>query len=384
MALCALFAGCAGHQQHIGADELRRIRSIEVVVDVPSTNFVYESQSTTLFLQPGAGVSMGAALGAAVVVNLVAAGIEHAVTATAREASAPVGRSVRDLDLRGTTFSQLQAMTAGHANTPAWNLSASPIPKPKAVEIPPEMRSAPPGIYKPDPVDPIKPLIEHAKASSSDATLFVNVLPLFRAANGQGALVQSTSSLYDKSGKLLSTWTTTFIGPTAPDAERSDIVQWWADQRYRRFIAQGIRAVMRPIAEEFTQPEVVARRRADMARLLTPKAELRADPTQRTSVSQSQESTANAMRMRSTVCAVDGDDKRVIYRYERHSRGEYLAVSAYCPGEQLNLWNQDLMAGMSWLSEPLPAPTVVTRAVKDDEAVAPQAAEAPVRRPAAR
>jgi hypothetical protein len=35
---------------------------------------------------------------------------------------------------------------------------------------------------------------------------------------------------------------TQFVGPAHPSAEQSDVVRWWADGRYRRFLAHGTRA----------------------------------------------------------------------------------------------------------------------------------------------
>jgi hypothetical protein len=327
---------------------------------VPESNFIYLQGGTYVYAQPPVGMAVAAGVTINVVANLVISGIEYARAAVAREAMGPVGTSVQDIDLRRTVFAQLASTDTIRQDAPVLRLSAQPFPKAEPDAARDATRGPTGTDIKTTTPDPMQPLIERARAGEADATLFVRVVPLFRDATGAASVLNS-SWLYAKSGKLLSSWSVKLPGPTPPDADQSALVRWWAEGRYRRFIAQGVRAVVRPIAEDLLQPTIFAQRQADMERSLAKMAEVKVvDPMLRQTGAQVQGSTANALRMKSTGCSVESDDKLVIYRYERVGRGTSLAVAAYCPGETLDLWSQELVPGLSWLTESLPAPVALT------------------------
>jgi hypothetical protein len=368
MAVLIVLAGCSNGPRAVSEELLAKLRTIEVSIDVPPGNFLYVHGSSSDTMPPvmaPAGTSAGAVMAANIFAGLLIAGIEHAMTAAGREATVPIGNSVKDLDVRTMAFGHLKTMSAGVSNAPALTLSAEPFPKEQPVQVPQAEINAPPGSFpKPDPPDPLKPMRDRARVSQADASLFVRVWPVFRGGPNTATMVQSAAWLYDKSGNLIYNSATTFVGPASPNLARTEVVRWWADGRFRRHTVHGIRAVTLPLGEDLITPVVGARRTADMEHTLATKSERhRTDGMQlREAVPQAQESTANAMRMRSTGCAVESDDKNVIYRYERHVQGQFVAVSAYCPGERLDLWSQDMVPGMSWLTQPLPTPVVVTSA----------------------
>jgi hypothetical protein len=370
MAALIVLGGCANAPRGVTEHQLAKLRSIDISIDVPPGNFLYIHNSSAESMPPvlgPPGASVGTVMAANLFAGLIIAGIEHAMTAAGREATVPVGNSVKDLDVRGMAFGHLKALSMSAPNAPTINLSPDPFPKEEPVQVSPAETNAPPGSFpKPDPPDPLKPLIHRAKASQADATLFIKVWPLFRGGSNTATMVQSAAWLYDRSGGLLYHSVTIFVGPPSPNAARPEVVRWWADGRFRRLTAHGVRAVTMPLAEDLFKPALATQRRADMEHTLATKSEQhRTDGTQlREAVPRARESTANAMRMRTTACAVESADNEVIYRYERHLQGQYLAVSAYCPGERLDLWSQDMMPGMSWVSEPLPAPSIATTAAK--------------------
>jgi hypothetical protein len=324
---------------------MQRIRSIEVVIDVPESNLNYR-EGDPMYVAAPAGVSPAAVVGANIVAGLVIAGINKAVVAPKREAEKAVGDSVKDVDLRGTTFAHLQRLVNAAPEAPRLSLSSEGFPKQEEEPVLAHERMAPPGTYRTVTLDPMLALINRAKASRSDATLYIRVVPFYEDGGGRGAVVRGGAWLYDKSGQLLSEWQALFAGPSPAQPTHADAVRWWSDGRYRRFIAQGTRAVVLPIAEDLMQPALHAKRQADFDK----------------AVHKVGDAVANGVRIYSTACTVETDDARVIYRYERQRLA--LNAGAYCTGETLKLWNQDLVPGLSWVTDPMPHATVVTKDVR--------------------
>jgi hypothetical protein len=366
--LVALFLLASCSTPHGGLDEqqLQRLRTVEVAIDVPDENFVYYGADTARnmpYVPPPSGVSVGTALATNLFFGIVIGSIEQVLTEAARNDSLPVGRSVQDLDLRRMAFGYLQDMAAASTGAPTMSLSIQPFPR---VEEPPPVSHAQPNMNMSlgrVRLDPLKPMVERAAASQADATLFVKVLPQFTLSASLAPMVRSAALLYDKSGRLLHTSSVTFVGPPSPSIERSQVVAWWADGRYRRLIAQGLRAVMLPLGEDLTQPGLAAQRRAEMD---SAAAQLRAEVTRLEStrmgsaISRVQVSAANALRMRSSVCLVDSEGPQVTYRYERADHDGLLVVSGHCPGETLDLWSAELVPGMSWTREQQSAPLMIS------------------------
>ncbi len=341
------------------------LRRIEVLVQVPPSNFAYRqgnqrvfgpatpsaSAGVPLVLSPG--VSFGAALGINLVANVVASGIEAAAAATAREAVGPVGASLEDVDLRATVFEQLRSLRPEGA--PDWVHGSGAFPEP---EQPPQVGGTDPATglpYTPPAVDPVKPLVERAKSSAHDATLFIRVLPLFRGLGGR-MYVNTAAMLIDKSGVRLAEWITQLTAPTGPDLERPELIRWWAEGRYRRFVAEGLRAGLAPIAQDIADRALRAQRLKQLEAVLAQRFDESgrpADPVKGFEL--------NALRMRSTVCTLQAEPGPLTYRYERTRAPNQLLAAAYCSAEQITDWSQDVAPGLSWTHDADKPPKLVTR-----------------------
>lgn len=309
--------GCTSPPLLPKATDVQRLRSIEVVVDVPPSNFAYFQGGDTYYAQPGPGVGVGAAVGINLLMNLIAQGIEYAQSATAREAAGPVGQAVSRLDLRVLTYDELRS---GYAKVASGSLRLSDLafPKVEAASLPAISEAA----FKPIP------------GATADAVLYLSARPLFRSAS-ERMIVSGGSWLVRPDGTpVLSTWVT-FVGPEHPEMERSQLIQWWADERYRRFIQLGVRAVLMPTIELLAHPPTDERRSALTA--LQEKLPVLS---------------LSASRMQSTRCPFEADDAPVVFTYERGSH--HLRVVARCAGERLESVELPTDPDVAWTTDPQP------------------------------
>jgi hypothetical protein len=309
-------SGCASPPRAPTQEQVSQLKSIDLVVSVPPSNFSYRLSAGTVYAQPSVGMSVGTGIGINIAANLVFAGIDYALTATAREAQVPVGKSVEAIDLRKAAMAQLQGLIAGAPGAPLMQLSPDSFPEHKV-----RPRSTLTQMF-----------IDQAKASKADATLFLMLAPSFRDTEGQ-TVFTGLAWLVRRSGETLLETSTEFVGPAHPEIERAEVVQWWADGRYRRFLGQGLRAVLIPVADALLMPALNESDR--LAREVRLKSAYGSQP--------------NAVRMTSTACAVDSDDARVVYRFERGRQRS--RVIAYCPGETPKLWEPALVPNGSWVTE---------------------------------
>lgn len=361
-------AAVAAPARAAGASVGPALRRIEVLVQVPPNNFAYRQGNQLVFgpatpagsagLPPvfSAGVSLGAALGINLLANVVVSGIEAAAAATAREAVGPVGASIKDVDLRATVFEQLGALRPEGA--PDWVQGSGAFPEP---ERPPQLGGTDPATglpYTPPAIDPVKPLVERAKSSAHDATLFIRVLPLFRGLGGR-MYVNTSAMLIDKSGVLLAEWITQLTAPPGPELERPELVRWWAEGRYRRFVAQGLRGGLVPIAQDIANPAQRAQRLKQLEAVLAQRFDESGRPTDPVKGFE-----LNALRMRSTPCILQAEQGAVTYRYERTRTPNQLLAAAYCTAEQVTDWSQDVVPGLSWAHSADKPPTLATRSAQ--------------------
>ncbi len=289
---------------------LRAVRSIDVVIDVPANNFAYDQANTPLL-----GIDP---------INLVAAalsaGISHAVTATAREAQGPVGLSVEDIDLRQTVMAELAQMRESSATGPTLTLSEKRLSA-STITSAKEFDAA---------------LATLAKSATADATLYLRVYPWFRTRTRGLPAAYTSALLLDRSGKQLLSVITEFIGPNPPDGDRADVIQWWADQRYRRFLLHAARAGTLPIADALWKAP------QSSAQIAALEEKLRLMPRQ----------TQDAQRLRTDPCVLDANNRKVVYRFERQ-RETVLAV-ALCEGGDGSTLPADSNPNISWISEAQP------------------------------
>jgi hypothetical protein len=289
---------------------MQSLKSIDVVIAVPKNNFAFSPGDDDAFM-PGAiggtmghfaGASMaaggpsmaalGPALGYGLVASLITAGIEHVAAAPAREAAGPVGATVSDIDLRLTLFAQLRALLPPDRAV-ALTLSDVPLP------------SLAPG-------QTVEwNYVQAASRSQADATLYLFFTPLYRSSSSPDPRTHASALLISRAGTILMSQAVQFAGPKAPDVERAQVVQWWADGRYRRFLLHSAQAVLKPFAEGLTPTE------AQSARW----RRLREKGFQVPTV------TPAAANLRSSRCAFDGEPAELVLRHEQ-MRNLLLIVAA--------------------------------------------------------
>jgi hypothetical protein len=123
--------------------------------------------------------------------------------------------------------------------------------------------------------------------------------------------------LISRTGQTLMQTSVQFAGPQAPDLERQEVVQWWADGRYRRFLLQGVRAVMTPVADALGAKPGYGEQMQAMR-----------DKIDRLPV----EVTAASLAMRSSHCAVSADGASLVLRSER--MWQRTVFAAFCPSDK--------------------------------------------------
>ena len=303
-----LTTGCGSLNQVPDAGTLRAIKSIEVLIEVPPNTFAYE-QATPVVL----GLSPPAL--AATAINAIVA---HAKAATAREAEVPVGNLVADIDLRRTVMAELARVREESVAAPSLSLSDRRIGTNEVMSAN-QCEAA---------------LIELAKSTPADATLLVRVFPWFQTRIRGLPIVYSSALLLDRSGKEVMSIQTEFVGPASPDG---DVVQWWADQRYRRFVLLGVRVGMLTIADALWK----APQSADQVVALEAKLRLMSNQT------------SDGLRLRADACALDSPSAKVRYRFERQ-RYSVLAVGL-CEGSEAANLAQQSSRDVSWLSDVQPS-----------------------------
>lgn len=299
IAAVSLLCGCVAPPLVPTEKQVETVRSIDLIIHSPPSNFAYFQGNSAVYAQPSAGMSVGAGIGINVIGNLLVAGLSQAATATARSAEGPVGASVADLNIRASILEELRAALASSKDP--IRLIESNRPFPKVSPLAPE--------------DFLKEVSKPAEGSLSDAQLYLSVLPFFRSQSGR-MLVFGGSWLVARSGTPIFSTFVTFVGPEHPELDRPELIKWWADQRYRRYIQHGVRSTLMLTLEYLVRPPSDARRQVlqSLAASLPPL-------------------TPNADWMRSTVCPFEADDAPVVYSFERGSHS--LRAVAHCVTEVL-------------------------------------------------
>lgn len=344
------------------------LRHIEVLVEVPPNNFAYQQGSAIGYgdqLQPGGsvsgwmpyvqspGVSPGAALGVNVVVNALIAAAERAALASALEAARPVVASLQDLDLRATTVEQLRGLLPEHG--PRWQFSTEAFPQTAPVSTE-QFKDPVSGRFKRAmPPPPNQHLIDRARASAQEATLFIRVLPLFNGLQNR-MYVNVAALLIDRSGAERGEWNTQVMGPVSPRLDNAELVQWWAEHRYRRFMLQGLRGGLLPLVEEVADPALRAQRQRLYRALSGVSFDEAGRPVDRMLPHQ-----INVHRKTSTACILQPDSAEVIYHFERTHLPHQLVAAAYCAEDKPTDWSLETVPGVAWTHQARSVPAMVTR-----------------------
>ncbi len=362
--LAGLAAACAVPMA--GASGTAPLRDIEVLVEVPPSNFVYRrghelvygsaaSSGGGTYLPPPSspGVSPGAALGVALVANILIAAVEAAAAAKLQEAAGPVGASVQDLDLRATTIEQLRQLLP--AQGPRWHFSGDAFPQPAPVPTG-EFKDPVSGRFKRAmPPAPNQHLIDRARGSAHEAALYIRVWPIYAGLQDR-MYVNVAALLIDKSGADRGEWVTQVMAPAAPALEDAELIRWWADERYRRFMIQGLRGALMPLVEELADPVLRAQRQKVHATLASVSFDESGRTTDRLLVH-----AINTQRKASAACLLRADPGEVVYHFERTRFKHQIVGAAFCADEKPTDWNIEAVPGMAWTHTARTAPAVVVR-----------------------
>jgi len=311
-----VLAGCAS-QVVPDAKDLRRLRTVEVVVQVPSDNFVYQYTPTTVHAQAPAGVSTGAGVGMGLVANILISVVDRSKAEADIEALQPVRASVARLDLRSLAMRELASIERA-PGSPRVIPSLRPFPNVNPLQ------------YQ----QVVQAISQPLQSAEADAALYVSILPVFFNEAGLVTLYGSTW-LVDRSGKVIASTSVTFTGPYDRDRSRAELSQWWSDGRYRRHIIHGVRASLAPAIDQFLNPlDDLQRAKLDVLRSRIPTL------------------TPNAHRLRTTPCALESDTSPVVYRFERNSHS--LNAIAHCDGERIELFDPAASPELSWTTDRQP------------------------------
>jgi len=310
-----LLSGCATTKAP-SQQQLDALRSIDVVIAVPTRAFAFspgDEVNTTLpaavgttmgYLSgsmlagaPGA-LALGPALGLGVAAALMDAGTRHFAAAAAREAAGTVGTTVNDIDLHATVRLHLTAsLPANRSATLRFVDTAWPALEPGKTVA--------------------SNFVRVAGQSTSDATLFLGVFPLFRSEGDPFPRTFASALLVSRGGDMLMSVDLHFAGPVPPSLDRSEVVRWWAEGRYRRYVLQSVAAVVAPVAE---------------ALVPTPAAVARSDAVRRHYLASGNLRKPDAP-LRSSPCAFLDSSSGLVLRHEQ--RQAHVLIVAACEGEEL-------------------------------------------------
>jgi len=341
-------------------------RDIEVLLEVPPSNFVYRHGDRFVhgeaaptgpgtYLGPVAtpGASLGAVLGVTILANLVVAAVEAGEVAELQQAAGPVGASVQDLDLHATTREQLRGLLPAHG--PRWHFSTDAFPQPAPLPTTDDRERVLGRVNRPMAPPPNQHLIDRARATAHDAVLYIRVLPLYRGLQDR-MYVNVAALLVDKAGVERGEWVTRVMAPGAPRLEAAELAGWWADQRYRRFVLQGLRGALLPLVEEIADPALRAERLRSHRHL----SGVHFDESGRTT-DRMLGHAINVQRKASSACVLQAEPGELVYHFERTRAAQQIVGAAYCADDRPTDWNPDTVPGMAWTHSTRSAPAAVGR-----------------------
>lgn len=338
---------------------------IEVLVAVPPSNFVYRVGHQIVHgdaaptggggippvVSPGASVGAGLVLG--LLANVVVAVVEAGEVAELQKAAGPVGASLRDLDLHATTIEQLRQLLP--AQGPRWHFSADAFPQPLPVSTE-ETRDPVSGrLRRPMPPPPNQHLVDRARATAHGAVLYIRVLPLYQGLQ-ERMYVNVAALLIDRSGATRGEWVTQVMAPGAPRLEGAELVRWWAEDRYRRFVLQGLRGALLPLVEELSDPALRAQRQKAHAAMSAVHFDDAGRPADRMIGH-----AVNVQRKASGDCVLQAEPGELVYHFERTRQAQQIVGAAFCASDKPTAWNTDPVPGLAWTQAVRSAPVVVLK-----------------------
>ena len=231
-AACVLVSGCStivGPYRPLSDKTAAGIATVDVLTVSPQRNLRVTAEAGGVYAQPGPGVSVGAAVGIGIVVNLVAAGVTSSRMSGLESSLAPLAQHVGEYR-PGDEL--LVAIAAGGAG-PRWSKVTAH--------------------GSTFPVDP-QSLKVLASQGAGDATVVVSFESVFPLATKQ-PLAQATVRVFRKDGVLIAVDRLAFSGPAPPKLDDEDLARWWIDaDRYRTLLRLAVRGFAAAIRREFVEP----------------------------------------------------------------------------------------------------------------------------------
>jgi hypothetical protein len=335
-----MLGACASGSTAAFRAHVDSIKTLEVYIDVPSSNFVIDGSDPLRPLLVTGGVPTGVAGGAGVAAVPLTMLANYVNAAPGRAAAAPVGKTISDIELKQTVFQQLQQSRQATGHGPV--LVMGTRARPTAPEFTQEAYWS---------------NIEFVKATTADAVLLLRLTPNYWVNDQTQPNVVADTRLMTKSGEVIQHNIVRFVGPEhrpgmgpldSPEA-LDKAIDWWAQSRYRRFLLQGIRGALLPVSTALFEPP------------LSPAAIAKRDAPPRL-----RSPFARNDGIRSGDCFVEADDAVVYYRIHRDPEGRVqipgTLVAAYCPREKVraltSFLDEDLEDNQSWVVGPLTPPPV--------------------------
>jgi hypothetical protein len=168
--------------------------------------------------------------------------------------------------------------------------------------------------------------------------------------------VNVAALLIDKAGVERGEWVAQIMAPGAPRLEAAELAGWWADQRYRRFVLQGLRGALLPLVEEIADPALRAERLRSHRHL----SGVHFDESGRTT-DRMLGHAINVQRKASSDCVLRAKPGELVYHFERTRAAQQIVGAAYCADERPTDWNPDTVPGMAWAHSTRSAPAAVVR-----------------------
>ena len=339
---------------------------IEVLVDVPPSNFVYRVGHQIVHggaaptgggggIPPvsSPGVGVGAALALNLLANVVISAVEAGQVAELQKAAGPVGASLQDVDLHATTLEQLRRLLPPQG--PRWHFSTDAFPQPLPVSTE-ETRDPVSGRFRrPMAPPPNQHLIDRARGTAHGAVLYIRVLPLYQGLQDR-MYVNVAALLIDRSGAPRGEWVTQVMAPGAPRLEGAELVRWWAEDRYRRFVLQGLRGALLPLVEELSDPALRAQRQKAHATMSAVHFDDAGRPADRMIGH-----AVNVQRKASGDCVLQAEPGELVYHFERTRQAQQIVGAAFCASDPPTGWNTDPVPGLAWTQAVRSAPVVVLK-----------------------
>ena len=219
--------------------------------------------------------TLGAAVAVGVVVGALLAGLEQAGERQAAEEQARLQAALAGLDLQATLREAL-------------------------------IEQAPPSL--------LGRLQAPTGETRPDAILLLQATPRFHSPYGVPAVMMQ-AHLFNRLGHVVQSVDLTMLGPVAPGSDAEQRLRWWEQGRWRRFVQLALQAGPFGLAGRLEPHADAAEREARFVDIKSRQPALELETA----------------RLRSSVCALEADNRPLVVRYER--RWADVRVATLCADE---------------------------------------------------